>query len=149
MDKIFLLFFCIVFSVALRGQNISPEQVPAKVVKAFTDSYPAAIATKWEKKKDLFKAGFKIDKTDHDIWYDADGKIAKHRTEIKKSELPSAVTKAIQSGYEGYSIGDCEKTDEKGILTYKVKLKKAEDKKTLHFAADGSVLKKEKENKDS
>jgi hypothetical protein len=101
---------------------------------------------KWEKKKDLFKGGFKIGKTDHDVWLNSDGKVMKHRVEIKKDELPTAVQETIKKDFSNYKADDCEKTDENGVTTYKVELKNETDKKNVRFESNGKVIAKKNDD---
>jgi hypothetical protein len=142
----YALFLFVLIPSFIQAQKLTTEQVPAAASKALIAAYPEATEVKWEKKKELFKGGFKIGKTDHDLWLASDGKIMKHRVEIKKEELPAAVQETIKKEFSGYKASDCEKTDESGIATYKVELKNETDKKNVRFEANGKIIPKKNDD---
>ena len=140
--KLCFALLVMVSAIVVHAQDLTEAQVPAEAKKSLTAAYPTAAEIKWEKKKELYKAGFKIGKADHDLWLSADGKIMKHRLEIKKDELPAAVHETIKKDFSSYKIDDCEKTEEKGVATYKVELKNEAGKKNVRFDADGKLITK-------
>lgn len=142
MKKSSLLLSILIISVSSWAQKLQPAQIPAAVTGALNAGYAQATEVKWEKKGELYKAGFKIEKTDHDVWFDNSGKVTKHRYEVKKDALPAAVRDAITRDFSTYKIDDCERTDENGTSTYKVELKSDAGKKNVHFTADGKKIDK-------
>ena len=144
--KYSFFLFALVTSFFVRAQDLTEAQLPGEVKKTFTAAYPSASEVKWEKKKELYKAGFKTGKTDHDVWLSADGKVTKHRFEIKKEELPAVITETIKKDFSSYKIDDCEKTEAKGIASYKVELKSDAGKKNVHFDADGKMITKKNDD---
>jgi len=141
-----LLLFALIISCFVQAQDLTEAQVPTEVKKSFTAAYSSVAELKWEKKKELYKADFKTGKTDHDVWLSADGKITKHRFEIKNEELPLPIQETIKKDFATYKIDDCEKTEEKGISSYKVKLKSEAGKKNVHFDKDGKLINKKNED---
>lgn len=139
-----ILLGLIFFPLALMAQNEVVE-VPNAVIKVVKELHPDATGLKWEQKKELYKAEFKTGKIDHKLWLSADGSVSKHQYEIKKDQLPKAVSETILKDYSGYTLGDCDKTDEKGVSTYKVELKSTQGKKNVTFTSDGKVVPKKKD----
>ena len=66
-----------------------------------------------------FEIGWNID---HEVWYNAEGKVVKHKEDISKSELPKAVIDRIKTDFKGYSIDDLERISDNGKVVYKMEL---------------------------
>jgi len=117
-------------------------KVPDAIAKVVKDKYPTATELEWQEKKGRYKAEFKVGKDDHKMWIEQDGAVAKHEYEIKKAELPQAINDAVAKEFSGYTIGDCEQSDEKGASTFKVELKSPQGKKKVDFTSEGKVIPK-------
>jgi hypothetical protein len=129
--------------VNLQAQDLTSAQIPDAVTSALKQGYPQAAEVRWKLKKELYKADFKVGKTDHELWLTKTGVIEKHRFELKSEKLPAAVTAAIKRDFSSYTVGKCEQTDEHGTSIYKVDLKSAAGKKHVKFSGDGKVIVKE------
>jgi hypothetical protein len=142
--KQLLFLACVLFSSphANAQQASTPVQVPAEVTASLKKIFPEASGVEWTQKKEKYKAEFKVGKTKHEVWLDKTGSVSKHRYEIKKDELPKVVTDAITKEFSAYTIHDCERTDNKGVTSYKVELKSSAGKKKVTFSADGKVIPK-------
>lgn len=138
-------------SILLMGTAISayaqksdqPVNVPAAVTKSFQQQYPRATGVKWKLKDNQYKAEFEK----HDVWYDATGKVVKQKEDIKDTDLPAVIKQAVQQQFAGYTVHDVDKHTEGTAVTYKVELKKPEEKRDVTFSADGKVLKNEVDKK--
>ena len=135
----------VLFPLFLCAQQ-KPIDVPVAAAQALKKQYPEATELSWEKKKELYRAKFKTGKTDHKVWMQPDGTATRHEYEIKKDQLPKAVTDAIAKDFSTYTIGDCEKNEEKSVATYKVELKSPQGKKNVTFQSDGKVLPKKSDD---
>ncbi|MBA4055548.1 MAG: hypothetical protein C0490_12610 [Marivirga sp.] len=143
MKSIFLSCILLLTCHLIHAQELITSQVPAPVTKALSENYPETSSLKWEKKKETYKAGFKVGKIDHDVWFTNEGKIVKHRLEIKEEDLPVAVKETIKKEFGNYKVGECEKTEENQTVTYKVELKDAEGKKKkVNISPEGKVIPK-------
>lgn len=134
----------ILFPIVMYAQK-PPLDVPAPAKQALAKQYPDATELSWEMKKDRYRAKFKTGKVDHKVWMDASGAVSRHEYEIKKDQLPEAITAAVAKDFSGYTIGDCEKNEEGSTTTYKVELKNPKnqkDKKHVTYLADGKVVPK-------
>lgn len=137
------MLFVIGLSIAVlatNAQDIPQAQVPAAVVTGFQQQFKNTSKVEWEKKKTNYEVKFEINKINHKAKIDPAGKILKHETDIKHTELPAAITKAIAAKYAGYTLKDPEKVEEGTKQYYKVELKKDKDEKKVHFNADGTVI---------
>jgi hypothetical protein len=143
------LFFLLTFSAAVMfAQDLPATQVPAPVASALTKAYPKAEHTKWKLKDDVYHADFKIAKDKYDVWFDKAGTITKRKYEISNKDLPAAVQATLTKEYSAYTVHDAEKTEAKGVSTYKVELKKAGEERKITFGEDGKVVEKKKDGKE-
>ena len=76
-----------------------------------------------------------------ELTFDTEGNLLFTETEIKTSELPSAVSGSISSKYAGYTVKEAERLDRAdGTTQYEVELKKDKTYLEVLFAADGTVI---------
>lgn len=136
-----ILLFAISGSSAI-GQDILQSQVPAIVINAFQQKYSKARDIDWEKKGDIFEVEFEtgVPSKDHKMWIGNTGKVVLHSQEISKSELPGPVRQSIKTQFPGYSADDLVKVDLKGVISYKVDLKKRTEERKVTFNADGKII---------
>lgn len=125
MKKLFLIFGTIIASAStLHAQDISQSQVPSVVVNEFNKEFPKATDLEWEMDGSLYNVEFEVGwNIEHEVWYNAEGKMLKHKEEISISELPKAVSNRIQTDFSGYSIDDLERITDNGKIVYKMELK--------------------------
>ena len=138
----FILIFISGFISTSIAQKIAENQLPAPVVSAVHSQFPTAKDIKWETKKDHFKAAFKIDKREHDVWIDKTGVITKHKEDFPKSELPDAVKKQVAASFKEYTIDDADKMETGGVVVYQLKLKDSKGERKVTFASDGKIQEK-------
>lgn len=129
------------------AQEIPEAQVPASVVAAFKKDFPQATETKWEKKADTHTVKFKVNGVEHKGWLDGNGKLVKHKTDIKESELPAAVTATLKKEYSAFKVSGVYKMLEGNAITYEMDLKNDQEKWEAVFAEDGKLIKKKQKDK--
>ncbi|GAA5025118.1 hypothetical protein GCM10011506_09380 [Marivirga lumbricoides] len=124
MKKQILIFAVILFmGSTLQAQDIPQSQVPSIIVNEFTSRFPKATDVEWEMDGNFYNVEFEIGwNTDHEVWYNAEGKMVKHKEDISKSELPKAVSDRIETDFKGYSIDDLERITDNGKVVYKMEL---------------------------
>lgn len=145
MKKQILIFSALLASAfCLQAQDIAQSQVPSVIVNKFHKQFPKATDIEWEMDGFLYNVDFEIGwNTDHEIWYDAEGKIVKHKEDISKSELPETVSKGIQTNFNGYTIDDLERITDNGNVFYKMELNSLlKEDWDVVMDADGKVLSK-------
>lgn len=135
----------ILIGTAATAQNLHPDQVPAPVKSAFAKAFPAAMDVEWDLKGTHYKVEFETGLffTDHEAWYDAAGNMLRHEEEISASDLPAAVTTAINSEFPGYIVDDTERITVEGVLSYVVELEsKGQADWKVAYDANGKQLQK-------
>lgn len=141
MKKIFsllLLYACM--AAATYAQKVN---VPEAVTKAFNTKFPGTSEVKWEKEnsKEL-EANFKLNNTVVSANFGLDGSWKETETTINATELPAAVTKAVNSKYTGAVIFLVERIEKPGNKTfYEVNIKVNGKKKELELDTDGNFVK--------
>ncbi|HMU13827.1 MAG TPA: PepSY-like domain-containing protein [Flavobacteriales bacterium] len=133
-------------STSLHAQHLTPAQVPAPVSTAFAQAFPKAMDVEWKQKGEQYKVEFETGLlfTDHEVWYDATGKMLRHEEEISSSDLPAAVNSAIAKEFAGYRVDDTERVTADGVATYVVELKMSgQPEWKVAYGADGKQLQKQ------
>ena len=124
MKKQFLVFgTTLAIALTTQAQDIPQSQVPSVIVNEFNKQFPKATDVEWEMDGSLYDVEFEIGwNIDHEVWYNAEGKMVKHKEDISKSELPKAVIDKIKADFKGYSIDDLERISDNGKVVYKMEL---------------------------
>jgi hypothetical protein len=112
-------------ATAATAQKLPPTQVPAPVMQAFTKDFPNAMDVEWKLSGTQYKVEFETGLffVDHEVWYDASGRMLRHEEEISASDLPAAVVTAINTEFPGYRVDDVERITMDGAVSYVVELK--------------------------
>lgn len=137
--KTLMFAFCLAGATAVNAQDISQTEVPSLVLNTFQSKYPTARDIDWEIEGDLYKVDFEIGNRDHDLWIDKNGKVTKHKEEIVKSELPSAIAQKIKSEFKQYTIDDVDKIERDGKVLFKVDLDSKSGDREVTFNNDGTI----------
>ena len=143
--KSLLLLACFIFSFATVGcsQKITEKDIPGAVKNAFTAKFPTASDIKWEKenKKEL-EATFKMNNADVSANFNLYGTWVETETTILSSELPAAVTIAVNTKFPKAVYGRTEKIEKPGgKILYEVNITLSGKKKELELNPDGSIAK--------
>src|SRR5690606_38063889 len=120
---IITLSTAIVLSLATQAQDIPQGQIPSVILNQFNKQFPKATDIEWEMNGDLYNVDFETGwNIDHEVWYNAEGKIVKHKEDISKAKLPKVVKDRIQSDFKGYFIDDLERITNNGKVAYKMEM---------------------------
>jgi len=137
-----LLFFAN-FSFA---QDIAESDIPASITNNFKQEFPNASDLEWEMDGELYNAEFDDENSaDHDVWYNQNGEIVKHKQEITKEELPEKVLSKINMEYQDFKIDDIKKIVENNITTYEIELDSSTDELEVVVNPEGEVLSKKED----
>lgn len=123
--------------------------VPAAVQAAFAKQFPSAKSVEWSmESKTEYEAEFKNGAFEQAANFDASGKWVVTETEIKKADLPAAVTKVIAKDFAGYKTEEVEKVEKPGSVYYELKVEKGETSYVVEVSPEGKVLKKQQEKEE-
>lgn len=89
-----------------------------------------------------YEVRFMSDGTEYVAWYDNGTWVRSEAYMFDASKLPNPINAAITKEYNGYTIKDVEREDYSNQVLYEVELQKGSNKCKIHYAADGSVMKK-------
>ena len=124
---------------AQKSEKVKEQDVPAAVQTSFKSEFPDAKDADWKIKDGHYKVDFDVNDVDQIASFDAAGKMMLKGVEIKESELPAAITSAVQSGHAGKNIDDVYKIEKDGATQYLVKFKGNPGTKAI-YSADGHVI---------
>ncbi len=146
MKKLLFIAVGMFYTSVSFGQDLKETEVPSVVLNTFKQKFPKAVDVEWKLKAEMFKAEFEIGKDDHEIWLEKSGKIVKHKEEIKSEQLPKEVLASINKDYKDYKIHDSNKTDNAGVVTYKVELKNPGSELDITYDKNGKLISKKVDN---
>lgn len=122
------------------AQDVSQKDVPSVVLNAFMTAYPQASDVEWELRGSTYNVDFEIGKIDHEAWYDAGGKLLKHKEDVPLHSLPVAVADAIKKEFAAYKLDDADKVEEDGKIFYLIELDGSPNDRILQISPEGKVL---------
>ena len=137
------IFACAIALLLFINSSFSQVKVPEAVKTAFTSKFPYATNVKWEKEnKNELEANFKMNNTDVSANFGLDGSWVETETTIPASELPTAVSSAVNTKYPGAVYGRTEKIEKPGDkILYEVNFTLNGKKKELELTPDGIIAK--------
>lgn len=124
------------------GQEIPQSQVPSLVLNSFQQDFPKATDVEWELKIDRYEVEFEIDRNDrdHEIIYNQNGEILRHKEEISAKDLPAKVLDRLNADFKVYRIKDVEKIEIKDKTIYKLDAKSYKEEWELTINSEGKIL---------
>lgn len=138
-----------IISFAQSNQQAS-SKIPASVLKTFQEKFPEAKAVKWSEESDEeMEAEFKAQGNKYSASFKKDGSWLETEEEVKKQDLPAAVTSTLASQFADYEIEECEKiTTPEAEGNFEVLLEKREETIEVVLDKSGKVIKKEIEEEE-
>lgn len=118
------------------AQELSQNDVPQKVVKAFSDKYPEAYDVEWEKKGRLYNVEFDYNHRELELWINEQGTIERTSEDLTQNDIPEIVYKTFMENHEGYRIEDIEKVTTNNKTVYKIEAEDEYDNE-FTFVLDG------------
>lgn len=144
MKKLILSISAALFLMtgSVAAQDLSQSQVPSVILNDFKKAFPKATDIEWEMDGDLYNVEFETGlTTDHEIWYNAEGKRTKHKEEISKKDLPDAVISKIKDNFAGYRLSDINKITTPSEVIYTLEVKSSSEEWELSVDSTGKILK--------
>ncbi len=146
-----IVILCAVVMLNLKANaqesKITKKDLPAAVLNAFKNAYPAAsikgLSTEKEKGKTYFEIESVDGKAKRDLLYEADGTLVEIEEVIGVHELPDAVREAIKKEYPRGTITLAEQTTKGKAITYELRVVSGKSKATVTVSPEGKVLEKE------
>ena len=124
------------------SQKVKEVEVPQIVRDAFSKEYPQVVKVIWDRENENYEASFDLNKVDHSVLIDQEGKVVETEIEIEESELPVRILKYIDMHYPRKRLKEAAKiTDAKGNVTYEAEVKGVD----LLFDSIGDFIKEVKE----
>lgn len=142
MKKLAILLFSAVpfISSCAHAQEIAQQNVPSVIVNSFTSTYPNAMDVEWEINGDTYDVEFELGQVDNHIWYNLEGKVVKHKKEVRRSELPAAVSNMLKKDFATFKIDDIDLIEENGNTYYVIDLDHPKVDRILHVKPTGEII---------
>lgn len=127
------------------SQKLTDNQVPVVVKKGIKNKFPNTGKVEWKLKTDKnYEAEFKLNRIEIAVKFDSSGKWLETESEIKESQLPSAVRNVIAKDYLNYKIIETQTVefpDGKEKL-YEIHIKKGKEVVKLLLSGGGKTIDK-------
>lgn len=143
MTKQFFTFGILLFGTSMTfGQDLSPDQVPNDITNHFQQNFPDATKVEWEKEKNGYEVEFHLNPhLEHEINYDAQGNVLRHKEELPPASLPATIQDHLKANFSGYAIHEADKITEGKMVKYVIELKGASlPKLEVTMDAQGNIL---------
>ena len=124
--------------IALHG---IAQTAPSAVTNSFTKSFPNTTVKKWDKEGGKYEANFTKDGKTMSATFTAAGALEETETDIKISELPSAVADYVKANYKNASIKEAAVIERGNQKMYEAEV----NGKDLLFDMNSKFLKEEKD----
>ncbi len=156
MKTLSLLLSVTVFSFSVNAQQKITDDVPGKVLAAFSSKYPGAEVRNWKTGENTYSAKFKTGNKSHCAFYSPGGAWLKTETKVQWTwNLPGEVKNALKSGgYAAWYIDNMKRVETPQQNIYVVHVDNAnvlpgadylnfKDDYNLYYNANGKLVKKE------
>ena len=142
MKKILFLLISASSILFTHAQKINEKNVPPVVKATLQKQFPTAKNVIWEKEKENYEAGFKINETNYSALLTPAGDMIETEIEISVTALATSITNYIAKHYPKQKIKEAAKiTNAKGEVTYEAEV----NNKDLIFDHSGKFLKEIKD----
>jgi hypothetical protein len=140
----------IIISANLRAiagdKKITKKDVPAAVLKAFTDTYPKAKVNSYAKEVEKGETFYELETVDgkvkRDLLYKADGTAVEVEEILTTKTVPESIAKAIITEMPKAKIMSGEKTTRGTDVSFEVVVVNGKEKVRVLLNADGKIQKK-------
>ncbi len=134
--------------------SVTTEAVPKDIQTTFNKKHPAVKKIEWsrytpseedemDRTTDYYFVRFNNNGEDYIDWYNTRGEWVKSSTTLKgASNLPDAVNEYLNKNYEGYTVEEINKENDKDMDMYEIKLNKGEQKAKIKILPNGEIFKK-------
>lgn len=129
---------------ATYAQKITTDKVPASVQTNFKKQFAQANKVVWEMEEADYEVNFKNNGIEHSAKYNKEGNWLETEQEIKKTDLPTVVTQAVNKEFPKAELEEIEKvTFPNNKTVYEMEVEQGKQKFEVQFSTDGQLLKKE------
>lgn len=137
---------------AAEEKELTTKQVPQAVQEAFQKAHPAAKHVEYSEEAREGKTAYEIEFKDQgkelEAVYSADGALIETGEEIKISELPEAVVKAVKKDHPHAVLKEAEKLlqPDGSLRGYEIEVVAGKQKLELEFDPNGTLINTEVEH---
>jgi hypothetical protein len=117
MKKIIMLALVLTIT-AVTAFSRNADAINHKVLSTFSRTFAKAEDVRWELKKDLYKATFKVNGQTMFAYYNQSGEEVAITRNIHLSQLPLTLANALQEGYNQYWLTELFEVSSNGATAY-------------------------------
>ena len=140
---IVLLSACLLISLMVYSQEVTPEKVPGAVKEAFAKKFPNATYVKYQMEKKDYEVSFKDKGIGMSANFNSSGEWLETETVMIESDLPKEVLTSVATNFVGFMTTEITKVEGPNkVLNYEMNLKKGKEGYEVKFSPKGEILKK-------
>jgi len=126
------------------NKELKDSEVPAEIINFIKTKYGSldideAIFTEERGNVKYFLKG-EINDRYNDFIINGKATLVNHNQDLRDSEVPPLVMRAVKTAYNGYEIRDADLREEGGKVTYTFELRKSRDNIYLILSPDGKII---------
>jgi len=121
------------------------EEIPASIMNFITtnfgrfDDIDRAKYVEENGKKIYIVAG-EIKDSEHIFLFDDKVKLLEHQQDLKDSEIPAPIMNTVNQSFKGYNIKDADLKNNRGVMTYTLRIRKSDKTVYVTFNPKGEIL---------
>ena len=126
------------------GQQRKSDKVPLIVTKAFSVKFPSIQKVAWEQEDvNVYEAEYMENGQEHSVLFDLQGNWIRTETELKNSELPTAIQNALASHFPGFKLEEVEKIEDPLLGTYYTfEIENRKEEYHMSYKENGELIRK-------
>ena len=130
-----------IIMVVLAMSLFACAQTPPKSVSDnFNSKFTGVTKVKWDQEEaNEWEAEFKMNGSEMSASFDNAGTWLETEKEIKRRDLPAAVSKAISEKYAGYDVDEVAEIQKPGFSGYEIGLEKGEEMLEIQVNPNGTI----------
>lgn len=93
-----------------------------------------------ENKKMFYIVAGEIKDCEHIFLFDDKVKLLEHQQDLKNSEIPAPIINTLHQSFNGYEIKDADMKNSRGVMTYRLRIRKSDKKVYVTFNPEGEIM---------
>jgi len=81
-----------------------------------------------------------IKDSEHIFLFDDKVKLLEHQQDLKDSEIPAPIMNTVNQSFKGYNIKDADLKNNRGVMTYTLRIRKSDKTVYVTFNPKGEIL---------
>ncbi len=122
---------------------------PKSVADTFNSKFSGATKVKWDQEEENeWEAEFDLNDSEMSASFDNSGTWLETESEIKETELPTAIKAKLAMNYWGYEMEEVEKIEKPGFAGYEIAIENGDEELEIQISADCKIISRKEAGQD-